>query len=408
VQGSRGRYSAILKSDGVRVRESSAAENRLMKILQICNFNNHLQSHFITCMQDLVGRENFLLAETKGISSERLKLGWKKDFPEINHTSPSRRLSDNSDYSKWVRSADVLISGEKTLAEFETRARLGLPSFYMSERWWKPPLGKFRLLHPRFLWNFREFRILAMSEHLWFLAIGDKASTDIARMLGFGQRKRRWGYFPPVHPNSLKLQETAKPRILWAGRFLSWKRVDVLIKAFRKIVEMGIQCELELIGDGPARQSIQILISKLSLNHSVKLLPAMSQAEILSRMQLSEVYVLPSLGQEGWGAVINEAMASGCIVLGSKESGACGSLVEDGYSGFLLEDSTIDGLASKLAFIITNIKVLRRVRLQAVETIQSKWSAKVAASRLHQLSLALAECRTPPVWEDGPVSVIGA
>jgi glycosyltransferase involved in cell wall biosynthesis len=290
--------------------------------------------------------------------------------------------------------------------EFRTRASLGLPSFYMSERWWKPPLGRIRLLHPRFLKTFLQFRSLSKSPHLWFLPIGERAAGDLSRLLGFGMRQRRWGYFPETPIGAHKIDERAVTRILWAGRFISWKRVDTLVRAYRKVLDMGCNCELELIGDGPTRGSIQELISNLSLTKHVIVQPALAHSQVFDRMRLSEIYVFPSLAHEGWGAVVNEAMAAGCVVLASAESGAGGSLVKDGYNGYLVDDSSVASLATKLAFIVRNIRHLRRIRYQAIKTIEIDWSAKVAAERFYDFAVAVRRGMSHPIWQQGAMSVI--
>ena len=89
-----------------------------MRVLVICNFNNHLQSAFLQNLQEVIGEKSVLLAETQTMSSERVDLGWQQSFPSINCVSPFRSESDLVKYRDWVQFADVVISGERMMQEF--------------------------------------------------------------------------------------------------------------------------------------------------------------------------------------------------------------------------------------------------------------------------------------------------
>ena len=46
--------------------------------------------------------------------------------------------------------------------------------------------------------------------------------------------------------------------------------------------------------------------------------------------------------QEGWGAVLNEAMNSGCACIASHAIGSAGFLIEHGENGFVYRDGDMD------------------------------------------------------------------
>jgi len=63
-------------------------------------------------------------------------------------------------------------------------------------------------------------------------------------------------------------------------------------------------------------------------------MPGFKQKEELPKyLAVSDVFVLPSVS-EGWGLVVNEAMAAGLPILISKKCGCSQELVEDGKNGF--------------------------------------------------------------------------
>lgn len=122
-------------------------------------------------------------------------------------------------------------------------------------------------------------------------------------------------------------------RLLYVGRLSSIKGIELLFDALERLQQKSPerQPELWLAGTGPLEQHLRqrAVASALSvrfLGHvPYPLLPQVyAQAGIL---------VFPSLG-DNWGLVVNEAMASGMPVLGSRYSQAVSELVEDGIHGW--------------------------------------------------------------------------
>lgn len=70
-----------------------------------------------------------------------------------------------------------------------------------------------------------------------------------------------------------------------------------------------------------------------SLDKNVTFTGHLPQHEVYEKMRQSDIFVLPSVG-ETFGMVYLEAMASGCIVVGTKDDGIDG-IIKDGENGFL-------------------------------------------------------------------------
>jgi 1,2-diacylglycerol 3-alpha-glucosyltransferase len=102
---------------------------------------------------------------------------------------------------------------------------------------------------------------------------------------------------------------------------------------------------LVLLGDGPLRSDLCRLISDLSLQDCV-LLPGFKQyAELPAYYGLAGAFILPSLPNETWGLVVNEAMASGLPVMVSSACGCAQDLVREGVNGFIFDPFDIEQLA---------------------------------------------------------------
>ena len=267
-----------------------------------------------------------------------------------------------------IESCDVLVvGGLKPIDILEKRARRNLKTFYMSERWFKPPLGMLRLLNPRYLSDaYRLVRLLKRAENFIYLPIGVHAASDMARLCGafagdvrclfrspkldfiktpggevrlmddgdgkvYGLNKMRmWGYFVEDAKNkgrTFGFSESQTLKVLWVGRMLDWKCVDTIIKAVVKCSKLGHGITLDVYGTGPEEKHLKKMIARY--NNIISLHSSVPISEVRGLMREHGVYVLSSNGYEGWGAVVGEALAEGMYVLGTYEAGASATLLPD-------------------------------------------------------------------------------
>ena len=64
-----------------------------------------------------------------------------------------------------------------------------------------------------------------------------------------------------------------------------------------------------------------------------------------------KAFVLASNMSEGWGLVVNEAMAAGVPVLVSKQCGCSGDLVRNGRNGFTFDGNSVQELADRMLWL---------------------------------------------------------
>ncbi len=99
--------------------------------------------------------------------------------------------------------------------------------------------------------------------------------------------------------------------LVYAGRLIEHKRLDVVLHAVRRLHDEGRPVDLDIIGDGPARETLEALGSSLGLGNHVKFhgtLP--TTQDVWSRMKGARVFVSAS-EREGFGLAVIEAMAMG-------------------------------------------------------------------------------------------------
>jgi glycosyltransferase involved in cell wall biosynthesis len=131
----------------------------------------------------------------------------------------------------------------------------------------------------------------------------------------------------------------------WIGRMTAVKRTDVVLKAFRRLLDEGVDAVLCMVGDGPDRRSVEDLAAELGIIRDC-LFPGY-QEDVGPFFAAFDVFVLPS-GNEGTPVTAIEALASGCPVVATRVGGVP-DVVTDGEDGFLVEPGDVDGLAARLA-----------------------------------------------------------
>jgi glycosyltransferase involved in cell wall biosynthesis len=108
---------------------------------------------------------------------------------------------------------------------------------------------------------------------------------------------------------------TVSSDLIFVGRLIKEKHVDVLVRAFALLLSESPDRTLLILGDGPEREAIRSLVRDLTLEDRVFLKPfSDSHDEVISLMKASHVCVIPST-REGFGIAALEALACGLPVV---------------------------------------------------------------------------------------------
>ncbi|MDB5393551.1 MAG: glycosyltransferase [Rhodospirillales bacterium] len=125
-------------------------------------------------------------------------------------------------------------------------------------------------------------------------------------------------------------------RLVFSGRLIPAKAVVELQTALKKwaVANPTRKVEMVWLGDGELR--VRLERAELPANFTQLFHGNMPYAALPAIYQNCGALILPSLMDE-WGLVVNEAMASGLVVLGSVYSQAAIEMVEDGENGWLID-----------------------------------------------------------------------
>ena len=146
--------------------------------------------------------------------------------------------------------------------------------------------------------------------------------------------------------------------IIFVGRLIKEKHVDVLVRAFVTLLPGSPDLTLLILGDGPERESIRSLIRDLVLEDRVILKPFVdSHDEVISLMKASHVCVIPST-REGFGIAALEALACSLpVVTADHLDNAIRELIT-GETGFL-SSLSVEDLAEKIRIALRQYPEMR-------------------------------------------------
>jgi len=378
-----------------------------MKLIYSTNMWTHHQMPIATELAKILGPDQFKMAVFEEISDERREMGWGEKANRPWLIGPPSDLSGMQALLKECIDADVMILGACPQKIMKTRIATGKLTLVAAERMLKKPFHHLRMLNPRYAMGIRRYRTLVTYPHVYALAIGHYAPGDLRMIGAFEKRILQWAYFVE-QPTTLPKMPPARPlKLLWVGRMLALKRVDLLLKAVDLLRDTGCIGKCLIVGDGPERKRLLKLARRLNLTPNfVQFVPPVAFSKVRYLMREADAYVLSSNRHEGWGAVAGEAMAEGCILVANEAAGAARVLVQDGETGLLFRDGDEEQLAEQLKKLNSDYSLRMRIRKQAWEQMQALWHPRVAAERLVVLCKSLIGRSNLPSYTTGPCSIV--
>lgn len=357
--------------------------------MKVTFFSNYLTHHQIPVSNELykVLGDNYKFISCEPMQSERAELGWSLSSTYPYEIKAYISEETKQEAMKLAIESDVVIIGAAPREYLKIRINQRKLTIRYIERYFKK--SRWKILNPR------EFRVKFLydfcyryKKYVHVLCAGAYAAEDCRFIQSYPGRMYKWGYFPENSKKSFEELiniKSKKIKIVWVARFISWKHPMDAIKVCEKLVKKGYNFEMKMIGTGPLEEECKNYVSNNKLSKYIKFEGACNSKEVQVYMSKSHILLHTADRNEGWGAVINEAMSNACAIVANKMVGSVSYMIEDGYNG-LITDGTIDKYVSCIERYILDSDFKIDIAKSAYKTIHEIWSPENAAKNLIKLA----------------------
>jgi len=197
--------------------------------------------------------------------------------------------------------------------------------------------------------------------------------------------------FDPMieHPTTrTELSLSDEPVIIFTGSFQPWHGVDNLIQAFSKVILEVPRAKLVLVGDGQTRADLEAQVKEAELADKVIFTGGVPYQKVPALLSIADVAVAPypSLSAELWFSPLKlfEYMAAAKAIVASNV-GQIAEVLEDGYSGFLVEPGSIQALSQALIELLKNEELRSSLGENARKEALEKHSWQSHVERLEEI-----------------------
>ncbi len=359
----------------------------------VSNYINHHQIPVSNELYRILG-EGYTFIQTEPVEEERLRMGWQDESGKL----PYLKLfyEEPEECRELIMDSDVVVFGG-TDEESYIRPRLEAGKLVLrySERIYKS--GQWRAVSPRGLKKKYEDHTRYRKAPVYLLCAGGYVASDFHLVRAYPGKMLKWGYFPATKRFGGQEKEALLDKhregivsLMWAGRFIDWKHPELPVFLAEHLKKKGYEFHLALVGGGEMEEEIRRMVMEKGLENEVTLCGYLRPDKVREMMERTEVYLFTSDYKEGWGAVLNEAMNSGCAVLASHAIGAVPFLLKNGENGLVFESGNLRDMEEKAEILLRSAGRRRRFGEAACETIVREWNAEKAAGRLAELAERLS------------------
>ena len=225
-------------------------------------------------------------------------------------------------------------------------------------------------------------------------------------MYEYKNKMYKWSYFLETnHYDIDKLieekEKNEKMEIVWVARFIGWKHPEIAIFLAKNLKAQNYNFKLKMLGTGYLEEEMKRRIKEFKLEDVVEIVGQVPSDKVKDYYEKANIFIGTSDSNEGWGAVVNEAMNAGCVIIANKKMGSVPFLIKDKENGIIYRSYQELEDAAKL--VIDNKKLRKKLGENAYEFITEKWNAKVGAENLVKLFESIIEGKEVKI-EDGPAS----
>jgi glycosyltransferase involved in cell wall biosynthesis len=185
--------------------------------------------------------------------------------------------------------------------------------------------------------------------------------------------------------------------LVFVGRLVEKKGVDVLLRAFATVHREFPAERLTVVGDGPLRPSLEALAQEFGCESAVEFVGAVPNQQVPGYLNEASIAVVPSVvasdgDQEGLGLVAVEAMGCGCAVVCS-DLPALRDVITDGENGRTFPAGDYSALATILGTLLREPAGTRKLAVSGHGFVMDRFDWEAVAQEYGQCYRQLLQSR---------------
>lgn len=370
----------------------------------VSNYINHHQIPLCEALRRELG-DDFTFIQTMPMEEERVAMGWGVDVRQL----PYVKCLYQDEYAcrRTIAESDVVLFGwsqrEDIAAE---RLASGRVTMRVSERLYRE--GQWKAVSPRGLAAKYQEHIKYRKKNVCMLCAGAYTASDFHLIGAYPGKLFRWGYFTRLRTyseeqfNTMKVQD-GRLHIVWAGRFIPLKHPEYVVRLAGTLRDKGCPFFIHMLGDGELEPQIRQDVDQAGLAESFRFYGYTEPERVRDVMEQCHIHLFTSNHLEGWGAVVNEGMNSGCVEVVNEQVGAAPYLIRHGENGLVYPKDRYGKMEALVLDLFENWETRRRMGRAAYETIRDVWNAEYAAKELLRFAEGLLRGEIVP-GKEGPLT----
>jgi glycosyltransferase involved in cell wall biosynthesis len=165
-------------------------------------------------------------------------------------------------------------------------------------------------------------------------------------------------------------REVNQPIVLFVGRLVAYKGVDVLLEALK-----GLNAVALIVGQGPLRARLDEQARELGVFDQVRFLGSVDDDELAALYRACNLFVLPSVTrQEAFGVVQLEAMAAGKPIVSTDLGTGVGWVNRDGETGYVVPPRDALALRDALSRLLADANLQKSMGEAAAKRVRSEFT----------------------------------
>jgi glycosyltransferase involved in cell wall biosynthesis len=274
------------------------------------------------------------------------------------------------------------------VADALTRQRRPLVVYFHSEvvraEW------KYRLLYRPFLRRVldRAARVVVASPQMAERAVQLEGHRHKCVVIPYGIDTAPLALTQALRDRANRIRAAGRPLVLFVGRLVPYKGLDVLIRAFA-----GVDARLVIVGDGPLRTRLERQAAE-TCGDRVVFAGTVADADLAAHYHACDLFVLPSITRaEAFGVVQVEAMACGKPVVSTAVASGVPWVNQHDRTGLVVAPGDAEALARAMRLLLADTALRERLGAGGRTRVAREFTARRMAERTVALYAEVLEER---------------